>query len=217
MKTPISVILWLTLSIGVFAAKAKKTPSVCDMADPTEKRICLQAQVIEHEKQVKDLKKEIHKQDSPAMKTARKKIVSEEKRLENFRNKQSKTYSRAAISGCEAETVRVSPAAEDSSRHRVMVSVRIINTGAYSLDIVRPRIGVVVQNLCSKGSMTSNFSIHWVDSDTVTFSLHAIMRTPDGTIATEEFIVNMSRYDFQNNRVRELIWTVNPQRKNLAR
>jgi hypothetical protein len=113
------------------------------------------------------------------------------------------------------DTALVSPEAEPWHWVRRIYQssvVRVINTGALTIDEISGPKGVLVRNLRSGCAMTMTFYQDFLDSDNVPISLMAIARPKDGGVATAPFQVYLNRND-NYTRVQSQTWQVNLQRQ----
>lgn len=174
---------------------------------PREREIKLRARELELQEELKKLEERKRKLETPSERKARKEIERQEKLARRAERGEQVTTANAEVTGCPEGTVWVSRRATQRSSWRVMVLVRITNTGALPIDVESPLYGgVLVRDLCSGGGVTLSFTLGWADQDQVQIPLTAISRPPDGGLATDQFFMYISKFDIQSNRVRTLVW-----------
>lgn len=193
--------------------KIAKTP-VLDPADPNlsahDKKVAMLARELQLRKELQTIEQQKQKMFTPAEKQAEQKITRQEKNQDKTVREAREAIINAQITGCPAGTVWASPNAEPPhmvTRIYQSVIVRIVNTGALTIDEISGPNGVMARNLCSRGAMTMTFFLGLLDSDQMNIPLTAIARAPDGGIATAQFNVYLDRNNYYR-RVDNQIWQI---------
>ncbi len=202
--------------------KPAKTPML-DPADPNlsahDRKVALLARELELRKELKKVEEEKKKSFTPVEKKADEIVGKQEDRQKKIDNEVARISRDASITGCPANTVWVSQEAEPPNwvtKIYQSAVVRIVNTSAMTIDEISGPTGIMVRNLCPRGTVTIKVFLGMLDSDQIQVPLMAIARPQDGGIATAPFTVSLYRWNYYQ-RVDNQIWYVNPQRQQQTR
>lgn len=190
-------------------------------SDPHDQAVCFKAQSLELAKRSATAKKTASANEPNSMKEVRKQEQSEQKRQADVQKRINEVYSFARITGCPAGTVIVSDTAVPPAWKRrwfVNITLDITNVGALPVNEIRAgNYGLIVQNLCSGGSLSVNFTMDVEGPDTKEIALTATSRPEDGGVSMAETRIYLNRYDMQSRQHRNEPWRINLQRQYQSR
>ncbi len=221
MRTSIltQIVLVLILAVGV-GAEAQKTQTpgqerIAVLEKPQEnetaeeKAVRLRALEIELKAELERVREERSKTEFPSVRKARKEIAKAQETLAKLDKQEREAYARAAITGCDEGTVKVNPAAEQSSGLRVMVTAHVTNTMTSLMNIETSSrgLGVIVQDLCPGGSVSVSFVQNHIgeDEDIV---LVAVSRPPNAQVQTQTLTLQIQGGNARYRRVDSRVWTI---------
>ncbi len=208
-----------SLSILLLATCGTRLQGQQITPEEAQRQVTERAKQIEQRETERKRLEEFEKQDTPAMKQARREFQKEYDDSKKSRERSNRAFLNADVQGCEPRTVWVSPkVGNDRGLKRSYLystmSMTIINRSSESVDIVSDLHRTLITNLCSGGRATLRFSPTPSDGMSIQFTLTAISTSTNG-VKTDTRSISLYKgygsYSYDYRQVFGQLWEVRPQ------
>ena len=202
------------------AATAEETAEV----DPNEALVRARAARIEAEKAEKEAKAKVVKNDTPAMREARKQIQREADKEKKLQQKNAENFSLAAVRDCSSgDLAELNVHGRAVGKPKLITSsyFKAIATNPYdfSVDIYDEK-GVAIERLCAKATVSLFRKRNiWLDGNDAQYFWQAKAITPDDFVwMSQPFTFRMNASDASNGRLAQFAtWVIQLQKVQVPR
>ena len=208
----------------------KKVPDVTPTnpqvatVDANEALVRARAARIEAEKAEKEAQARIVKNDTPAMREARKQIQREADKEKKLQQKNAETLSLAAVRDCsdgDLPELNIHGRAVGKPGFITSSYFKAIATNPYDFPVdVYDEKGVAVEKLCAKATVSLFRKRNiWLDGDDAHYFWQAKAITPDGFVwMSQPFTFHMNASDASNGRLAQFAtWVIQLQKVQVPR